>query len=107
MFQGMDPRLVKQAMKKMGMTQEDIPATEVIIKTKEKNLIIKNPNVQKIVMMGEQSFQITGEVEEESPICEEDIKTIMEQTSCSKDKAISALEKSNGDLAKAILDLQE
>jgi len=107
MFQGMDPRLVKQAMKKMGMSQIDIPATEVIIKTEDKNLIIRNPTVQKIVMMGEESFQITGEVEEESPINEEDIKTIMDQTSCTKAEAISALEKSNGDLAKAILDLQE
>lgn len=105
MFQGMDPKLVKQAMKKMGMKQDDIPATEVIIKTPDKDLIIRNPTVQKITMMGEESFQITGDVEE-SANNEEDIKTVMEQTSCSRNEALSALEKSNGDLAKAIMDLQ-
>lgn len=105
MFQGMDPKLVKQAMKKMGMKQDDIPATEVIIKTTDKDLIIRNPTVQKVTMMGEESFQITGDVEE-SANNEEDIKTVMEQTSCSRNEALSALEKSNGDLAKAIMDLQ-
>ncbi|HIH15118.1 MAG: nascent polypeptide-associated complex subunit alpha [archaeon GW2011_AR17] len=107
MFQGMDPRLVKQAMKKMGMKQEDIPATEVIIKTPEKQFIIKNPHVAKVTMMGEESFQITGECEEASVISEEDIQTVMEQASCSKEAAKRALEKSKGDLAQAILDVQQ
>ena len=106
MFQGMDPRLVKQAMKKMGMKQEDISATEVLIKCGDKNLIIRNPNVQKIVMMGEESFQITGQVEEVSAISEEDLQTVMQQSSCSKEEAKKALEKSQGDLAQAILSLQ-
>lgn len=102
----MDPRLVKQAMKKMGMKQEDIPAHEVLIKCGDKNLIIRNPNVQKIVMMNEVSFQITGDVEESSAISEEDIHTVMQQASCSKEDARKALEKTQGDLAEAILDLQ-
>ncbi|MDP3728491.1 MAG: nascent polypeptide-associated complex protein [bacterium] len=106
MFQGMDPRLVKQAMKKMGMKQEDIPAIEVIIKCGDKNLIIHNPNVQKMIMMGEESFQITGQIEETSAISEEDIQTVMEQASCSKETAKKALEKSNGDLAQAIINVQ-
>ncbi len=106
MFQGMDPRLVKQAMKKMGMKQEEIPALEVIIKTPEKNLLIRNPHVMKVVIMGEESFQITGEIEEQSSISEEDIKTVMEQTSCSEKEAHDALERAEGDLAKAILELQ-
>lgn len=106
MFQGMDPRLVKQAMKKMGMKQEDIPATEVLIKCGEKNILIKNPHVVKMIMMGEESFQITGEHEEVSALREEDIATVMEQASCSKEEARKALEKTEGDLALAILDLQ-
>ena len=105
MFKGMDPRLVKQAMKKMGMKQEEIPAQEVIIKG-EKNFIIRNPHVTKIEMMGEESLQITGSIEELSSISEEDVKTVMEQTSCSEEQAREALEKAEGDLAKAILDIQ-
>tara|TARA_Y100000310_G_C20326011_1_gene643024 strand:- start:75 stop:398 length:324 start_codon:yes stop_codon:yes gene_type:complete len=107
MFPGMNPKAVKQAMKKMGIKQENIDAHEVIIKTSDKNIIIRNPSVQKVNMMGEDSFQISGQVSEESPINEDDINTVMEQASCSKEKALEALEKSNGDLAEAIMSLQE
>jgi len=107
MFQGMDPKLVKQAMKKMGLKQEEIPATEVIIKTEEKDYIIHNPTVTKVNMMGEESFQITGNIEEYIPISSDDIETVIEQTSCSKEEAISALKKTNGDIAEAILELQK
>ncbi len=103
----MNPKAVKQAMKKMGIKQENIDAHEVIIKTSDKNIIIRNPSVQKVNMMGEDSFQISGQVSEESPINEDDINTVMEQASCSKEKALEALEKSNGDLAEAIMSLQE
>ena len=66
MMPGINPQLMKQAMKKMGVKQEEIEATQVIIKTPSKNLIINNPTVQKISMMGEESLQITGDIEEES-----------------------------------------
>lgn len=102
----MDPRLVKQAMKKMGMKQDDIPATEVIIKTPDKLIIIKNPNVQKVTLGGEESFQIIGEYTEASNISEEDLQTVMDQTACSKEEARKALENAEGDLAQAILHLQ-
>lgn len=103
----MNPKAVKQAMKKMGIKQEEIDAYEVVIKTTDKNIVIRNPSVQKVNMMGENSFQISGQVSEESAIKEDDINTVMEQASCSKEKALAALEKSNGDLAEAIMSLQE
>ena len=102
---GINPQLMKQAMKKMGVKQEEIEATQVIIKTPSKNLIINNPTVQKISMMGEESLQITGDIEEES-ISEDDIKTVSEQAGVSKEKAKEALVKFNGDLAEAILYLK-
>ena len=58
-------------------------------------------------MMGEDSFQISGQISEESPIKKDDVNTVMEQASCSKEEALAALEKSNGDLAEAIMSLQE
>jgi nascent polypeptide-associated complex subunit alpha len=111
MFPGMDPRMVKQAMKKMGMQQEEIEATEVIIKTPDKEIVIANPSVMKVKMMGEESWQITGEAEEReldsSPeINEDDIKTVMEQTGADEDKAKAAIEKNDGDLAAAIMELK-
>ena len=38
---------------------------------------------------------------------EEDIETVMEQANVDKKTAVKALEKNNGDLAAAILDLSE
>jgi len=96
-------------MKKMGMKQTDIPATEVIIKTEDKEIIITNPQVSKINMMGQINFQISGEINErekkvEIDISNEDIQTIIDQTSCSEEDAKSALEET-GDLAEAIIKL--
>ena len=102
----MNPKMVKQAMKKMGMKQDIIPATEVIIKTPDGDLHIKNPEVAKVTMMGQDSFQITGEIETRSSINEEDIDTVASQADCSKEDAKAALEQANGDLAEAILNLQ-
>ena len=107
MFPGLNPKDLQKAMKKMGIKQEEIEATEVIIKTTSKDLIIKNPKVTKVNMMGQESLQISGEIQELSGISEEDIKTVAEQASVSKEKAKEALEKNKGDLAAAILDLKQ
>ncbi|MEK6903825.1 MAG: nascent polypeptide-associated complex protein [Nanoarchaeota archaeon] len=109
MFQGIDPKMMKQAMKKMGMQQEDIEATEVIIKTTDKEILIRNPHVAKVKMMGQESFQITGDVEEreQQSFTEDDVKTVAAQASVSEKEAREALEKNNGDLAAAILALKE
>lgn len=109
MFPGMNPKMLKQAMKKMGMKQEDIDATEVIIKTPSKDLIIRNPQVVKINAMGQESLQITGAIEEVATekFSEDDVKTVASQASVSEDEAKAALEAADGDLAQAILNLQK
>jgi len=104
---GINPRQMKKMMQKMGIKQEEIEASEVIIKTSEKNLIIKNPNILKINMGGQDSLQITGEMTEESNISEEDISTVAEQADVSKKDARKSLEEHNGDLAETILDLKK
>lgn len=101
----MNPKQMQKAMQRMGIKQEEIDASEVIIKTPEKNLIIKNPSVTKVDMMGQKTFQIIGEVTEESAISQEDIKTVSEQANVSEQEAKEALQKTNGDLAEAILKL--
>ncbi|MBS3114790.1 nascent polypeptide-associated complex protein [Candidatus Woesearchaeota archaeon] len=111
MFPGMNPREVQKAMKRLGIQQEEIDAQEVIIKTPYKDLLIKNPHVSKVNMMGQETFQVVGDVieldkNEEKEINEDDIATVMEQTSCTKEEALGALEDSNGNLAEAILKLQ-
>ncbi len=107
MFPGMNPRQLEQAMKKMGIKQEEIEASEVIIKGKEKQYIIRNPQIIKMNMMGQESLQVTGTLEEVSSITEEDIKTVASQANVSEAEAKQALEESNGDLAEAILHVKK
>jgi nascent polypeptide-associated complex subunit alpha len=104
----LNPKQIEQAMKKMGVKQVNIDAYEVIIKTKDKNLVIRNPEVVKVNMMGQESIQITGDIEEEanSTISEDDVNTVAEQANVSKEEAREALEKNNGDLAATILELK-
>jgi nascent polypeptide-associated complex subunit alpha len=112
MIPGMNPRQMQQAMKKLGMQQEDIDTIAVIIRTKKEDIIIRNPSVQKINMMGQLSYQVSGEeehrvLEEEEPeISEEDIKTVMDQTDATKEAALKALKENKGDLAAAIISLK-
>ncbi|MBW2974496.1 nascent polypeptide-associated complex protein [Candidatus Woesearchaeota archaeon] len=122
MIPGMNPRAMKQAMKKMGIQQEDLHATEVIIRTPDKELIIANPQVARINMMGQKTYQVVGEAEErplsrgstgeeagdskEPEINEEDIKTVVEQTGVDENKAIETIKKHQGDLAAAIMELK-
>ncbi|MBS3155285.1 Nascent polypeptide-associated complex protein [Candidatus Woesearchaeota archaeon] len=104
---GMDPRLVKMALKKMGVKQEDIGASRVIIETVDnKKIFINNPQVSKVDMAGNVSFQISGDISEEE-FSEEDIRLVMEQTNVSREKAKKALENNSGDIAQAILELKK
>ena len=112
MIPGMNSRQMKQAMKKMGMQQEDLDAEEVIIKLADRTIIISNPDVAKVNMMGQETYQIVGEVREEvrdtTPnIDDEDIDIVISQTSASREDAIDAINDAEGDLAQAILSLKK
>ena len=111
MFPGMNPREMQKAMKKLGIRQEEIDAELVIIKTSGNDLVIKNPQVSRINMMGQETIQVIGDItevekNEKIGISDDDVSTVMEQTRCTKEEAIGALEESNGNLAEAILKLQ-
>lgn len=109
MMPGMNPRQMQKAMKKLGMQQEEIDAVAVIIRTKKEDIIIREPSVLKMNMMGQDSYQISGTEEVrriEPEFSEEDIKMVMEQGSCSEEKAKQVLKDTDGDLAQAIINLQ-
>lgn len=110
MFPGMNPRKMQQMMKRMGIQQVDIPAVEVIIKTEDKEIVITEPTVAKVNMMGQDTFQISGNIHEraketKAEISEEDIKTVAEQAKVSLEEAKAAIEETGGDLAEAIMKL--
>jgi nascent polypeptide-associated complex subunit alpha len=110
MIPGMNPRQMRQAMKRMGIQQEDILATEVIIRTPTEEIVILNPSVQKVNMMGQWTYQIAGEEHLRAPettpeISEDDVQTVMEQAEVDEETAREAIEHAEGDLARAIMNL--
>ena len=108
MFPGMNKKALEQAMKKLNIKQEEIDATEVIIKTREgKDLIVRNPQVAKVNMMGQETLQVSGAREEVAAFSSEDVKTVMDQASVDEATARKILEKHNGDLAEALMELQK
>ncbi len=112
MLPNMNNKQMQQAMKKMGMKQEDVNATKVVISTPDGEIIIDSPSVQNVVMMAQESFQISGEYrfvpKDTTPdISEEDIKTVMDQTSCTNEEVKAAIKSHKGDLAEAILELSD
>jgi len=98
---------MKNLAKQLGM--KEIPGVEeVIIKTEKKDIVIKNPVVSQMNAMGQISFQVVGnptevEREDELKINEEDIEIVAEKTGKTKKEAETALLKSKGDIAEAII----
>ena len=100
-------------MQRMGISVKEVAAQQVIIKCADKDIIIDNPQVVITKVQGQDMFQISGDVREESggevklEISADDIKLVAEQAKVSEVKAKAALEKSGGDLAQAIMDLKK
>ena len=105
---GLNPKKMQAVMKQMGISQNEIPSSRVIIEKEDGNkLVISNPSVTKMTIQGQDMFQVQGEVQEESnepEISEQDIQTIIEKTGVDEQKAKEALEET-GDLAEAIMKL--
>lgn len=111
---GMNPKALEAAMKKMGVNQVEIDASSVVIRCPDKDIIIDNPSVSKVNMMGQTTYQIVGEAkevkrqnEEVIEISDDDIKMVSEQTNVDEDTAFSYIEKAGGDLAEAIIMINE
>ena len=110
MFGGINPEQMKAMMKQMGIKQEEVEALRVIIEKADSRIIIDPANVQKIVMQGQESWQITGEAKEETKeavISEEDVQLVMEKTGKSEKEVRKVLEEVDGDMAEAIVRLSE
>lgn len=104
-----NPKQMNQMMKRLGINVKTIEKVEkVIIQTDEKEYVFNNAEVTLMEMQGQKTFQIIGEPtikdREESTI-NDDVKLVMEQTGKSEKEARKALEKTNGDIAEAILKL--
>ncbi|WP_338727827.1 nascent polypeptide-associated complex protein [Haladaptatus sp. DJG-WS-42] len=127
---GLNPRKMKQMMKQMGIEVEDIDAEEVIIRTKDEDLVFTNADVQQMDAQGQKTYQIVGEPESrprgeggstpavegevvaeedastEVDIPDSDVEIVAQRTGASATEAREALKAENGDLAAAISRLE-
>ncbi len=111
----LDPRALKSMMSKMGITTSEVEADKVVISTKEKDIVIENPQVTQINAQGVVTFQIAGNVtevskeeeDEDVEISDDDIDIVAGKTGITdRDLIRRALEESRGNIAEAILKLK-
>jgi nascent polypeptide-associated complex subunit alpha len=103
-----DPKNMERMMKQMGMNVTNIEAEEVIIRTPDKEIVISNPQVSKIKVMGQETFQITGDVSERpiEDVSDDDVDMVAEQSGVSREEARDML-RETGDIAEAIMKLKK
>jgi nascent polypeptide-associated complex subunit alpha len=114
-----NPRQMKQMMKRLGIEQEDLGEVEdVIIRTSDKEYVFRRVPVSAMTAQGQRIWQIVGEpivrprtdVEKKPEgaavtIPEEDVKLVAEKAGVSEDEARKALEEAGGEPAEAIIHL--
>jgi nascent polypeptide-associated complex subunit alpha len=106
----MDNRNARRMMERMGIDMKEVPnVQEVVIRTADKEMHIKNASVSEVNAQGNRVFQVAGDVEEveieKATFNEEDILLVQQQTGASREKVVAALEESEGEVARAILKL--
>ena len=115
MFPGgkIDPRMMKQAMRKMGIEEKELAGVqEVIIRFSDKEIVVSPAAVSQISAMGNVSWQVQGKATERAldtkpSISDDDVRVVMEQTGADAEAARSAIDAAGGDLAAAILELSK
>jgi len=102
-----NPRQLEKMAKKMGIQSVQIEAEEVIIRTEDKNIIIHNPSVAKVNMMGQDTFQISGDIDEQerNDSSDDDVDMVAEKTGVTREEAREALQRFGG-IAEAIVGIE-
>ncbi len=106
----MSAHQMEKMMRTMGIKSETLDVKEVLFRFEDRELIVRNPVVQKVNIPGQgESFQVIGTSEEvvtNTGPSEEDVQLVVEKTGCTKEEAEKALSV-NGDIAEAIISLSE
>jgi nascent polypeptide-associated complex subunit alpha len=116
----LNPSDIKRQLRRLGLKNVDVEtveAEEVIIRSEGgKELVAYSPQVVIIKMPGGTAMiQIVAQsieerersIEEAPSISEEDVRLVAEQTGVSLEEARKALEEAGGDIAAAILLIEE
>jgi nascent polypeptide-associated complex subunit alpha len=106
----MSGKKMQKMMKQMGIQQNELEVVSVVMRTSDQELIFESPQVSKVNMMGQETYQIVGTPSVRSletfSISEEDVNTVVEQTGVSEEEAKKVLTETEGDLAEAIMKLK-
>jgi nascent polypeptide-associated complex subunit alpha len=116
-----NPRQMEAMMRRLGMTTEPVTGVEeVVVRTKSREHVFRNPEVTILTVQGVRTYQVVGtpEIRPRASAApapggapapaptgppEEDIRLVMEQANVSREEAIEALSAVNGAPAEAIL----
>lgn len=115
---GMNPRDLQKAMKRLGIKLEELNAVKVTVELENGEILeVEEPQVMVMRAKGQPPMlYITGDIkkvekraiEEEKPqFTDEDVALVAEQAGVSLEEARRALEETGGDIAEAILKLQQ
>ncbi len=108
-----NPRETRRMMQRMGLNMNQLEVEEVVFRTKDKEIRLENPEVAVLEMQGQKIFQVTGghmtetSLEKKPAIPDEDVQLVAQQAKVTLERAQTALEQTNGDLAQAILLLSQ
>ncbi|RLI91673.1 MAG: nascent polypeptide-associated complex protein [Candidatus Altiarchaeales archaeon] len=114
---GLNPRQMKQMMKRFGIKVKELNDIDtVVLHSPEKDIVIEGAEVMKMVIQGQEMFQIIGgtireikneeKEKEEIEITDEDVSLVAQQANVSMEEARKALEETKGDIAEAIIKLK-
>ena len=107
-----NPREMRRLMRQLKA--KEIDAYEVIIKARDGDYVVEDPQVMYMEIQGQKMLQVIGEMKkierveekEEKPLyTDEDVQLVMQQTGCSEEEARKALEEANGEPAEAIISI--
>ena len=106
-----NPREMRRLMRQLKA--KEIDAYEVIIKARDGDYIVEDPQVMYMEIQGQKMLQVVGEMKkvevekekEEELYTEEDVQLVMQQTGCTEGEARKALEEADGEPAEAIISI--
>jgi len=117
---GFNMKALEKMLKKAGLKVYELEGVErVIIEGVDEKIILVEPKVLELELPGQaKAYQILNpkevvkekgveEGQEVQEVSEDDVKVVVEQTGCSPEKAKQALIETKGDIAEAIVKLQE
>jgi alpha-NAC-related protein len=117
-LQGISPKAMQKALGQIDTNEID-NVTEVIVRTTEEEIVLKNPEVT-IMNMGQEIWNIVPQSVSKRPlgssepasepiqvdVKDSDVDLIVSTAGVSREEAIKAIQASSGDIAKAIMSLK-